>query len=340
MAKVETQNTDFMFKQNIELEGIFMPHARKKRDSLYEKQPDGLTNGKEYAKFVHYTSAEAALKIIGSKRLWMRNTTCMTDYREVQHGFDILYRFFSNEDKKKSFISALDECHPNAAAQAIDLFDKWYKDIYLQTYITSISEHDQTEDLNGRLSMWRAFGGNTARVAIVLNIPWRTSGAEALKVMFSPVAYLTEEKAHELLGEVIKNIKANCYFLSSLDSQIIINWVFHMLVAGVTCLKHDGFKEEREWRAIYNPTLNHSTLMEFSTEIIGGVPQKIYKLPLDKKFSESLTDLEFSQIFDRLIIGASPYQSVMYEAFSDALEKAGVSEPMSKVWVSGIPIRS
>jgi hypothetical protein len=42
------------------------------------------------AKFVHYTTAEAALSIIRSKRLWMRNATCMADYSEVTHGYRYL----------------------------------------------------------------------------------------------------------------------------------------------------------------------------------------------------------------------------------------------------------
>jgi hypothetical protein len=52
---------------------------------------------------VHYISAEAALKIIESKRVWMRNTVCMTDYREVQHGFSILHKFFSDKSKEEEF---------------------------------------------------------------------------------------------------------------------------------------------------------------------------------------------------------------------------------------------
>lgn len=62
----------------------------------------------------------------------------------------------------------------------------------LNTYIASISEHDNNEDMHGRLSMWRAFGNIVARVAIVLNIPWYTGGAQAVNVMFSPVAYSSE----------------------------------------------------------------------------------------------------------------------------------------------------
>jgi len=97
------------------LESIFMPYATRQRRKLYP-------NDASQARFVHYTSAEAALNIIKSKRIWMRNTTCMSDYREVQHGFEILNRFFSDEPKRNAFVKALDECAPGAAQEAITLF--------------------------------------------------------------------------------------------------------------------------------------------------------------------------------------------------------------------------
>src|SRR5712664_1310320 len=78
--------TPELFQLALRLERIFMPQARKQRiqagfDDEHVQTP---------IRFVHYTSAEAALKIIRSKRMWMRNTTCMTDYREVQHGLKII----------------------------------------------------------------------------------------------------------------------------------------------------------------------------------------------------------------------------------------------------------
>jgi hypothetical protein len=64
----------------LRLEAIFMPYGRRQRDGAYEKlKKSGATD--ERLRFVHYTSAEAALSIIRSKRIWMRNTTCMSDYR-------------------------------------------------------------------------------------------------------------------------------------------------------------------------------------------------------------------------------------------------------------------
>src|ERR1700722_17593128 len=88
----------------LKLESIFMPHYTKRRNVLYDNRT------KDYARFVHYTSADAALKIINSKRVWMRNTTCMSDYREVQHGYDVLNKIFSADGNLSRFHGALDTC--------------------------------------------------------------------------------------------------------------------------------------------------------------------------------------------------------------------------------------
>src|SRR5262245_34778150 len=125
-------------QQNDRLERIFLPFARQRRDSLYKSRMG-------FARFVHYTCAESALKIIKSKRVWMRNATCMSDYREVQHGFEILQRFFLDPSKRTSFVEALEQ-HPGSANEAIALFDQWLPDIRLSTYIACLSEHDDKED--------------------------------------------------------------------------------------------------------------------------------------------------------------------------------------------------
>jgi hypothetical protein len=168
--------TPEQFQLAIRLEGIFMPHARKQRDALYAEEPS-----ERVPRFVHYTSAENALSIIKTKRLWMRNASCMSDYREVQHGFDILAKFFSDKPRLDAFTSTLDRCAMGAAMEAINTFNQWWNDIRDHTYISSISEHIAKEDYHGRLSMWRAFGNNSARVGLVFRVP-KSSGGEPVLV--------------------------------------------------------------------------------------------------------------------------------------------------------------
>jgi hypothetical protein len=319
----------------VRLEGIFMPEARKQRAALYPSDKSGLP-----PRFVHYTSAENALNIIRTKRLWMRNATCMADYREVHHGFDILARFFSDKSRLDAFTKALDKCAMGAATEAINGFNRSWNDIRENSYISSISEHLATEDAHGRLSMWRAFGNNSARVALVIRVPAQSGGAIALNLMFSPVTYLTEAEVHGVMNDVVKNVEANAGFIASVDRAVIVNNVFTMLLAGVTCLKHEGFGEEREWRAVYSPNRLPSALMESSTEVIAGVPQAVHKIPLDSNVSPVLSELDLVSMFDRLIIGPSQYSRAMHHAFTIALTNAGVADAGSKIVESRIPIRT
>jgi hypothetical protein len=333
--------TDDQFQLATKLEGIFMPYASKQRNETYARHNEADVAIKAASlRFVHYTSAEAALNIIRTKRLWMRNAMCMADYREVQHGFDIFNRFFSDQAKLKGFIAALDESAQGAALEAINDFGQRWNTIRFDTFIASVSEHDRNEDLHGRLSMWRGFGGNAARIAMVFNIPWFSGVSAVLNILFSPVAYLKEDQVHRVLDDVVENVRTNREFLKGCGRQVVVDWVFTMLLGGVTCLKHEGFHEEREWRAIYGLRRRPSKIIESSTEAVNGIPQLICKIPLDATASTSLSGIDFPRIFERLIIGPSQYSWPMYEAFTDALAKSGVASPAERVCISGIPIRT
>jgi len=105
-------------------------------------------------------------------------------------------------------------------------------------------------------------------------------------------------------------------------------------------MKHPAFVEEQEWRAIYIPDLGQSAHMENSTETINGVPQIIYRLPLDERVDSILGDLDIRKLFGSLIIGPTQYPSAMYQAFVRALQSAGVDDAANKVVISGIPVRT
>ena len=80
--------------------------------------------------------------------------------------------------------------------------------------------------------------------------------------------------------------------------------------------------------------------MESSLEIIGGIPQRGHKIPIDVTVSDALSELDLSRMFDRLIIGPSPYSWPMYESFVAALTEAGVPDTGGRVVTSNIPIRT
>jgi hypothetical protein len=109
---------------------------------------------------------------------------------------------------------------------------------------------------------------------------------------------------------------------------------------GKVGLKHVGFREEREWRVIYSPKRSPSTLIESSIESHEGVPQTVYRFPLDGSVSAELAPLDITRLLDRVIIGPNQYSWAMYESFVAALARAGIENAERRVVVSGIPIRS
>jgi hypothetical protein len=329
--------TDTPFVRNFvetanKFESIFQPYAARRRKQVVESN----------TRLVHYTSAASGIEIIKTKRLWMRGTTCMSDFREVQHGFDILNRFFSNEANMQLFESALDGCltgQGGVGMEAIALFNRQWSDIRSQTYVACISEHRDHEDVHGRLSMWRAFGSG-ARVALVFRLPLTLMVALPLNVLLNPVAYFTEQEVETEMKWAIESIRAEQQFLRGYDRSAILGMAFTTLMAAVVSLKHEGFAEEAEWRAIYSPARTPSRLICSDTVVIDGVPQVIYKLPFDKTVSPEIVPLDIASVLDRVIIGPTQYAEAMKQAFVSVLQGVGITDAEDRVVVSGIPIRT
>ena len=310
------------------LVGVFMPDAVR-------KLADVRAAGKRFA---HYSTAENIFKIISSQTVWMRNTRCMSDYSEIEHGYAMLHQFFSKSVLKDAFYRAVNAISPNLAEEAIALFDQWWQDIRFNTFVCSISEHEDSEDGHGRLSMWRAFGRSASRAAIILRLP-ADGAAEGLRVILSPVRYFGYADVEAELQRVVENINENLDHLLTVDREKIKYNIFMTLVMGSVCTKHIGFLEEKEWRLIYLPRANHSPLITSSIEVVDGVPQIIHKIPLHDNVENDVTGVKIPALLDKIIIGPTMYAAPMVMAFVQALTEAGVTDASSRVVVSGIPIR-
>ena len=325
-----------MNQETIEkLESIFTPYAERRRK-------DAIKNN---TRFVHYTSAENALKIIQSKKLWMRNARCMNDYMEISHGHAFLVKFFNDANHRKLFFKTMEPFGKDIAQESLNLFDQWWRKIEFNTFISSISEHESSEDIHGRLSMWRAYGQIGAKAAIVVNIPFQpfevsSNIAQKLHILLRPAAYFDYENIEKELLEVIYNLKKNYEFLAGQNSDTVKTYLFSMLIIFAISCKHKGFIEEKEWRIIHFPDLNPSDIIESSLEVIDGIPQNIYKIPLDDNPIHNITGLSIPQLVDRIIIGPSEFPLVLYEAFKIALENSGIENPSEKVIISDIPLRT
>jgi hypothetical protein len=94
---------------------------------------------------------------------------------------------------------------------------------------------------------------------------------------------------------------------------------------------------------VYHPGYLAGTatpLMESEVKCLSGVPQIIYKFPIDGRVAPELAGLDFSSMFDRLILGPSQYSWVLYDAFKRKLEQVGIADAGARIATSSITIRS
>jgi hypothetical protein len=312
--------------KRIILQNIFLPHTKRLLEEMKVQK----------GKFVHYTSAENAINIIRTKKIWMRNTKCMNDYMEVVHGYNLLREFFSKN--RKLFDDVLEPFGKEMAKASLYLFDRLWKQIEENTFITCTSKHETDENTDGRLSMWRAYGQTTEKAAIVLNMPFGI--AKGLRLILSPVYYDGYDGLEKRIKEIMENIKSNTKYLLTLNVEENIQAIFGSLVINVLSIKYKGFEEEKEWRVIHLPNPDSSKLISHSIEIINGIPQSIYQVPLEENPEENVLGMDIPQLVERIIIGPTNYPVPMRQAFIAALRNAGVENPESKVFESQIPLRT
>jgi hypothetical protein len=305
----------------------FLPEAVSRRVEAYKKK----------TRFVHYTSADAALKIARSGIIWLRNTACMNDSSEAKHGIDQVVSFFRSDDAKP-FWQVLDRCHAGLDVRIQKHYDEWVFDLRTETYLVSLSEHNQSEDEIGRLSMWRAYGHGTG-IALVLNPDAFHSSSDALNTFSYPVCYLGNGAAIEEFKKIVANVVNEEAFLRTQSEEAIQFQVWSMLEYFSVCMKHPGFGEEREWRVIHRPQRSPSLRVTSSVEILGGVPQKVYQLPLRDIPEEGLIGASIPLLIERVIVGPTQYPLVVYNALVAELGRLGVEQANRKVYISHIPIR-
>ena len=177
-------------------------------------------------------------------------------------------------------MAAVDTVRPGALNAAIERFNQHLSNIETRTYIACLSEHDDSEDQLGRLSMWRGYGHGASPVAIVIRPTAFAQYGDALGAFSSPVAYQTEAQFFGAMKVLPARIEAEAELLRSVDDNILVHMLFQMLLFYAISQKHPGFSEEREWRVLHVLGLHPLGVLRKATESIGGTPQPVLKLPL------------------------------------------------------------
>jgi hypothetical protein len=310
-----------------EIEAVFFPRTAERREYLRR------TNGR----LVHYTSAEAAMNIIKTKRVWMRSPSTMNDISETHHGLKCLSAAWGAEPGER-FRAALEGVYPGIVAAVVEAFGKNFDAVASDTFVACLSEHSSDEDAHGRLSMWRAYSGANGVAIVLKNSPLFRNPPKPQSVG-SPVSYLGAEAFADELSLLADGLNKSKSLLQRLGFEAVRNSAFSVLVFGALCVKHPAFREEREWRIIACPTLGFSPPEGPQVECVRGIPQIVHKARLENEPDNELSSIEIPDILDRIIIGPTQFGLALRNAFGKLLADSGVSDPQSKIFFSDVPLR-
>ncbi|WP_122073321.1 DUF2971 domain-containing protein [Pseudophaeobacter sp. EL27] len=311
---------------------LFMPHAMGKMEAIQANK----------TRFSHYTSAYAATQIIKHEEVWLRNAQAMNDFSEVRHGEICLAQSWNDPNVGGRLRNLLNSLDDDLSKRFQEVFDSHSNHRKFQSFLLSVSEHDDLssgENYHGRLSMWRAYGGDT-NVALVFNNTPFMSEDGGLQAVSSPVLYTDPNGFKEPFVELIQGLENEMPLLESLGAEEVFKylyWAFHMASLSV---KHPGFSEEKEWRVVYSPSLyGRSPLMKEEVENIAGVPQKIIKLPLKPNVQSGFEGFAISEVLEEIIIGPTETPGLIKEALALLLEERGVPNASDRIRISDIPLR-
>ena len=310
-----------------EIAQLFLPHVLERRAVLQ--------TGK---RLVHYTSAEAAYRIISGREIWLRNAQMMNDFSEIQHGIHCLHLAWASEGGQK-LQAMLNRLQDGLRDDLANIFDGHADELRVGTFITSLSEHEDDEDFCGRLSMWRAYGGRSG-VALVLNNTAIAAETDEMRVFSSPVFYHDERKFVEWFQHWTGAILAAEDSLHALGPEAVRNVLLMVFRSFALCTKHPGFAEEREWRVFYSPIFEgESEWIEQAVEIVGGVPQILMKLKLKDNPQKGILGVAPETLLNRVIIGPCDYPIQVRAGIGAAIQAAGIANPLERIWMSLIPLR-
>lgn len=290
---------------------------------------------------VHYTSAAAALSILNNKEIWMRNARLMNDEKEVRHGWECWMSAYRSEAglALRRFTASI--FGPLIEQQIQRHFIDELEDLLNETYVTCFSEHRKSEDQYGRLSMWRGYAtGGGHGVAVVLNTTAFRSTSSALQAFSSPVAYFEPRQFQAEFEYFVDGLLAASEWLKQLGPVEFYKRLFGAFWFAITCTKHPGFREEREWRVVTYRRFEPSKHVVADQIERDGKLQTVLKLPLKDIPDEGFTGAALPELLRRVIIGPVQDGEVVRKAIVEKLSFEGVIEASKKVVLSNLPYRA
>ncbi|VVE44147.1 hypothetical protein PHO31112_04311 [Pandoraea horticolens] len=253
----------------------------------------------------HYTSVDNLRNIVVGEELWLSNPLSMNDYEELyfglQHGLQAIHAHKELAQTCEAlhcyneFTSALDACSRR--------FDSEHA---LDTYVACFSEHDPIRDADGRLSMWRGYGGNGSGAAIIIDTA-QLNMNELSPFVIAPVEYMSREARLAWINQRLDLFTTTLQQLQINKDNVGLAAaaLFQRLLQASLFSKHHGFAEEQEWRVVYFPDRDHEMVLKsmFSYWIGPGGVQPKLKFRLAPLTGITAPDFGLDRLLHSIILG-------------------------------------
>ena len=203
-------------------------------------------------------------------------------------------------------------------------------------YIFCFSEHE-SDDYDGKLSMWRGYGANGSGATIVFDTN-KIDPVDDSPLSIAPVSYATREERLEWINKKIDQLSS---IIERVDfekayAHDLAWYFFSRLIVFALHTKHKGFEEVREWRLVYIKKFDEANLAGQMLDYFIGQNGVEPKLKLDLKSAPGLVSSSFriEESIDRIILGPTVASPLSRMAFIRMLENLNLGSLKEKVYTS------
>ena len=228
-------------------------------------------NGQE--KLYHYTTCDAFTSIVQTKQLWFTDFRFLNDSEELRYVSGIVNNTLKAYDfykRRQEFFVAAGHLQTSSDLQSPYTFDDMIKNLRAGLKRLVAAEFDSANpstsipyvfSLSGAkdsLSQWRAYGRGELCIEFDREKLTQVMGMEPFKVRYQK-RNATSDDLRLAIDEFLENKLRLTRRTGHLDREVVVRgaddlrgFISRKLIP--IAIKHDGFREEREWRLVCSIT--------------------------------------------------------------------------------------
>ncbi|MCB2427893.1 DUF2971 domain-containing protein [Methylophaga pinxianii] len=288
----------------------------------------------------HYTSISTFESILRNDELWFSNPLEMNDWEELIFGVREGTKCFKQHNGIREACGS-DEIH----SKLINYFDYYFREFEekhaYNTYVLCFSEHQSSDD-DGVLSMWRGYGQNGNGISVVIDTSILNNNEES-PFIIAPVEYGSVEERIAWINIKLDEFSSFLKVTEQNDKNLytLAYYWFQRLIVFSLFSKHDGFKEENEWRVVYMSERDDKKILApmLSYQATDEGLQPKLKLKLNE-IPESLGGkIELVKLIHKIILGPTTSSAIAAKTLQRMVEQVSKPSLAKKIVPSLIPFR-